>query len=41
MDGVIETVISSDGYGHLLNGYDGTDHETKINGTWYHVMRIS
>lgn len=41
MDGVIETVIGSDGYGHLLNGYDGTDHETKINGTWYHVMRIS
>lgn len=41
MDGVIETVVSSDGYGHLLNGYDGTDHETKINGTWYHVMRIS
>lgn len=41
MDGVIETVIGTDGYGHLLNGYDGTDHEIKINGTWFHVMRIN
>lgn len=40
MDGVVEDIIRSDGYGHLLNGYDGTDNEVKINNTWYHVMRI-
>ena len=39
MDGVVDDIIGSDGYGHLLNGYDGTDHEVKINNTWYHVMR--
>jgi hypothetical protein len=39
IDGAIEYVIRSDGYGQILNGYDGKDDEFKINGTWYHVMR--
>jgi hypothetical protein len=39
IDGAIEYVIRSDGYGDILNGYDGKDDEYKINGTWYHVMR--
>jgi hypothetical protein len=39
VDGVVEDVIRSDGYGHILNGYDGKDDEYKINGIWYHVMR--
>jgi len=39
IDGVVEDVIRSDGYGHILNGYDGKDDEYKINDKWYHVMR--
>jgi len=39
IDGAIEYIIRSDGYGHILNGYDGKDDEYKINGIWYHVMR--
>ena len=41
LDGVAEDIIQSDGYGNVLNGYDGTDNEYKINGTWYHVMRYN
>jgi len=32
-------VISSDGYGHILNKWDSTEKEIKINNTWYCVMR--
>jgi hypothetical protein len=39
--GVIEDVIRLDGYGHILNGYDGTDNEYKVDGTWHHVMRYN
>lgn len=39
VDGAIEDVIQSDGYGNVLNRYDNSDDEYKINGTWYHVMR--
>ena len=41
LDGVVEDIIQMDGYGNVLNGYDGTDNEYKINGTWYHVMRYN
>jgi hypothetical protein len=39
IDGVCEDIISHDGYGEILNGYDGNDDEYKVNGKWYHVMR--
>lgn len=39
IDGVCEDIISSDGYGNILNGYDGNDDEYMVNGKWYHVMR--
>jgi hypothetical protein len=39
IDGVCEDIISSDGYGNILNGYDGNDDEYKVNDKWYHVMR--
>jgi hypothetical protein len=40
-DEITNTVVSSDGYGSLLNSYDG-DYETyNINGTDYYVMRTS
>jgi hypothetical protein len=38
-DAVINYVIRSDGYGSILNNYDGDDDEYKIGDTWYHVMR--
>ena len=38
-DALINYVISSDGYGSILNNYDGADDEYKIGDTWYHVMR--
>jgi hypothetical protein len=39
IDGVCEDIISNDGYGNILNGYDGQDDEYKVNDKWYHVMR--
>lgn len=39
MEGIADTIISHDGYGEYLNGYDGSDDEYSINGEWYHVMR--
>jgi hypothetical protein len=41
IDAVCEDVINSDGYGNILNGYDGKDDEYKVNGEWYHVMRYN
>jgi hypothetical protein len=38
-DSLINYVIRSDGYGSILNNYDGDDDEYKIGDTWYHVMR--
>jgi len=39
LKGVTEDVVRHDGYGALLNSYDGSDEEYEINGTTYHVMR--
>ena len=39
VDKAIDYVIRDDGYGEVLNRYDGHDDEYKVNGTWYHVMR--
>jgi DNA repair exonuclease SbcCD ATPase subunit len=36
----IDAVIEADGYGHTLNGYDGSADEIEVEGTWYWVMRI-
>jgi hypothetical protein len=41
IDGVCEDIIRNDGYGEILNSYDGSDDEYKVNGNWYHVMRNS
>ena len=40
-DSIVNTVISSDGYGYLLNSYDGNYETFDINGTEYYVMRVS
>jgi protein subunit release factor A len=37
----IQDVIDSDGYGNVLNGYDGTADEQKVRDEWYYVMRIN
>ena len=37
---LVDDVISSDGYGHILNSYDGNSDEYKIEGKWIHVIRI-
>jgi len=41
VDAAIDYVIRSDGYGHTLNGYDGTENEYNINGEDYYVMRYN
>jgi hypothetical protein len=41
LDEVTEIVVNSDGYGNLLNSYDGEMFETQVNGDWYYVMRAS
>ena len=40
-DSIVNTVISSDGYGSVLNSYDGDYDTFDINGTEYYVMRVS
>lgn len=40
-DSITNTVINSDGYGSLLNSYDGDYDTFDINGTTYYVMRVS
>jgi len=36
----IEGVIDTDGYGHTLNGYDGSIDEVYVNNILFYVMRI-
>lgn len=40
-DSITNTVVNSDGYGSLLNSYDGDYDTFDINGTTYYVMRVS
>ena len=40
-DSIADTVVNSDGYGSLLNSYDGDYDTFDINGTTYYVMRVS
>jgi hypothetical protein len=40
-DSIVNTVISSDGYGSILNSYDGDYDTYNINGTEYYVLRVS
>lgn len=30
-----------DGRGHSLSGYDGNEHEEKIDGVWYYIYRTN
>ena len=41
VDAAIDYVIRSDGYGQVLNGYDGTEDSYTINGEEYYVMRYN
>ena len=41
VDAAIDYVIRSDGYGNVLNGYDGTEDSYTINGEEYYVMRYN
>jgi len=41
LDKLTEIVVSSDGYGSILNSYDGDYDIFNINGTDYYVMRVS
>ena len=38
---ITNTVVNSDGYGSLLNSYNGDYDTYNINGNEYHVMRVS
>jgi DNA polymerase III alpha subunit len=40
-DSITNTVVNSDGYGSILNSYDGDYDTFNINGTEYYVMRVS
>ena len=39
IDEVCKDILQNSDYGEILNGYDGTDNEIKVNDKWYHVMR--
>jgi hypothetical protein len=40
-DSFIKDVIDTDGYGNIINGYDGNADEVKVKDEWYYVMRIN
>jgi hypothetical protein len=40
-DDAIEDIISSDGYGQILNGYDGNYDEVTVDGEDFIVMRVN
>lgn len=40
-DEIANTVVNSDGYGYLLNSYNGDYDTFDINGTTYYVIRVS
>jgi hypothetical protein len=40
VDSIAESSVDADGTGPALSSYDGSENETKINGTWYYVYRI-
>lgn len=39
LDSFVESALSADGFGHFLNGYDGTKNEIEYNGTTYYICR--
>ena len=39
IDKLTDTIVSSDGYGSVLNSYDGDYDTVYINGTTYYIMR--
>jgi hypothetical protein len=39
-DDFIYGVIDTDGYGHTMNGYDGSADEVYVEDNLYYVMRI-
>ena len=39
-DAFIKAVVDADGYGHTLNGYDGTADDVRIEDELYYVMRL-
>ena len=39
-DEFIQGVIDTDGYGHTLNSYDGSDDTVRVNDQLFYVMRI-
>ena len=41
VDAAIDYVIRTDGYGSILNSYDGTEDSYTINGEEYYVMRYN
>ena len=41
IDTVIAEILRSDGYGNLLNSYDGDADLAEIDGEDYYIMRVS
>ena len=41
MDAVIDELSNNAEAGEALGSYDGTTSEYKVNGVWYHVMRLN
>lgn len=39
-ESAIQDIIDSDGYGHILNGYDGNYDEVTVDGETFIVMRV-
>ena len=39
-ESAIDDIINSDGYGQILNGYDGNYEEVDVDGENYIVMRV-
>lgn len=39
LDEWAKEVVNSDGYGHILNSWDGTENQEEIDGVWYYIIR--
>ena len=38
---IVDEAITWDGRSHFLSGYDGEEHEVKVNDTYYYIYRVN
>jgi len=41
LDGLAQDILDSDGRGHMLASYDGSEYDINYDGTWYYIYRTN